>query len=981
LRERFIRSLIFFAEQGKFKGQYMGMTRWTRGAGLTIALFYFCSTSFVEAQHSYLSDGNNPHDFPLSANKKSASVFASESDYPGVLRAVKNLQQDIGHVTDITPDLNLDQAPSGEGVVIVGTIGKNPQLDQLIRNKKIDVTNIHEKWEAFTLQIIENPFPKVKRALVIAGSDKRGTIFGIYELSRQIGVSPWYWWADVPPKKSKTLFISSGLSITQEPAVRYRGIFINDEEPCLGRLAVEKFGGFNHAFYEKVFELILRLKGNYLWPAMWWASFNSDDPLNPRLADEYGIVMGTTHHEPLMRAHAEWKTYHGGDWNYETNPETLRKFWTEGVQRMGNRESIVSVGMRGDGDKAMTAETNIALLEKIVRDQRKIIRDVTGQEEAKTPQLWALYKEVQDYYDRGMRVPDDITLLLCDDNWGNIRKLPRLTDKPRAGGYGIYYHFDYVGDPRNYKWINTNPIIKTWEQMHLAYNYGVDRIWIVNVGDIKPLEFPISFFLDYAWNPKKWDQNSLTGYTRQWCEEQFGRTYASEIADIIERYSKYNARRKPELLTPETYSLVNYREAEKIVQDFQEIEKHAEAINANLPPSLRDAYYQLVLHPVKACDNLNQLYVTAGRNRLYALQGRASTNVLAEQVKVLFQKDSSLSAYYNKTLAGGKWNNLMNQVHIGYTYWQDPKQNVIPETKTIEIPDAADIGVSIEGSSDWWPSAVNEAILPVVDHYKKQTTYFEVFNRGQTPFDFSISTSALLKLSIESYHVEKESRVEVAVDWEAVPKGISKVPITITGPRNKKIVINAVIDNNDQALEPGTFAESDRHISIEAEHFCRAVTNSGISWNVLPDYGRTLSGVTPFPVTSAPQTPGRNSPHLEYDLNFADTATVTINMYLGTTLNFAGGDGLHLAVSIDDEKPQLLNIHYNETAKSWGKTVEDNTRLLTARSRITAPGKHVLKYWMIDPGIVLQKIVLDAGGVRPSYLGPPESYQAPALKK
>ena len=301
------------------------------------------------------------------------------------------------------------------------------------------------------------------------------------------GVSPWYWWADVPPRRHSTLYVKAGRRLLGPPAVKYRGIFLNDEAPCLTGWVNEKFGGYNHQFYTNVFELLLRLKANYLWPAMWDNCFNEDDPLNPKLADEYGIVMGTSHVEPMMRADKEWNRqgHTAAEWNYQKNPETLRRFWTEGLERNKSYENIITVAMRGKVDTPMSESANIALLERIVADQRKIIEQVMRTNATAVPQLWALYKEVQEYYEKGMRVPDDVTLLWCDDNWGNLRRLPTAEERHRAGGAGIYYHFDYVGGPRNYKWLNTVPIAKVWEQMNLAYRYGADRIWIVNVGDLK----------------------------------------------------------------------------------------------------------------------------------------------------------------------------------------------------------------------------------------------------------------------------------------------------------------------------------------------------------------------------------------------------------------------------------------------------------------------------------------------------------------
>jgi hypothetical protein len=366
------------------------------------------------------------------------------------------------------------------------------------------------------------------------GSNKRGAIYGIYDLSEQIGVSPWYYWADVPVAHKDALFVQAGKFEQGEPPVKYRGIFLNDESPGLsgwvqgkwGETSIKGTANMGSEFYTKVFELILRMKGNYLWPAMWNNAFNEDDPQNPKLADEYGIVMGTSHHEPMIRAQKEWTRHGKGPWNYNTNPDVLRSFWEEGIKRNKDFESIVTIGMRGDGDMPMAPANdmpaNIRLLEKIVADQRELIAKHVNPDVTKVQQMWALYKEVQDYYDAGMRVPDDVTLLWCDDNWGDIRRLPTPEERMRSGGAGIYYHFDYVGGPRNYKWLNTNPISKVWEQMNLALEYDARRIWIVNVGDLKPMEFPIEFFLSYAWNPKRWPQTKISEFTQLWAEREFG---------------------------------------------------------------------------------------------------------------------------------------------------------------------------------------------------------------------------------------------------------------------------------------------------------------------------------------------------------------------------------------------------------------------------------------------------------------------------
>ena len=953
--------------------------RLARFAVLSLFIAVIASAQTISTMNSkpYISPEMEPGSFTLSASAASAPLCVSSSDFPGVLRAAKDLAEDIERVTNAKPLLLSDTIPSNKEIVLIGTIGKNPWIDTLISRKKIGVAGISGKWETFLIQVVEKPFAGVDRALVIAGSDKRGTIFGIYDLSAQIGVSPWYWWADVPVRHRANLYVLPGRHTQGEPAVKYRGIFINDEAPALSGWAAEKFGGFNSKFYVHVFELILRLKGNYLWPAMWGSAFYDDDTLNPRLADEYGVVIGTSHHEPMMRAQAEWHRYGSGPWNYEKNENVLRDFWTKGIKRMDSNESVVTIGMRGDGDMPMTVGSNIDLLEKIVKDQRTILGTVTGKDVTTIPQDWALYKEVQDYYDKGMRVPDDVTLLLCDDNWGNIRRLPALGEKPRTGGYGIYYHYDYVGGPRNYKWLNTNQIERTWEQMHLAYSYGVKQIWIVNVGDIKPMEYPIQFFLDYAWNPDALPAGRLPDYTRGWAEQQFGKEHAGEIAEIMTAYTKFNARRKPELLSPETYSLVDYREAETVVADYNALAEKAQHIYDALPPESKDAFYQLVLHPVLACSNLNDLYVTVAKNRLYAKEGRTATNGLAQKAQELFGKDSAISYYFNKIMAGGKWDHMMDQTHIGYTYWQQPDKNTLPEVKRIEVPDAPEMGVAIEGRSAWWPNEGAEAMLPEFDRFNRQSYYVEIFNRGKTPFAYSVeSEQPWLVVSKSQGTIEAEERLWISIDWAKVPAGRQTAAITVTGPQNNRITVHATINNPSLPVDGNVqeFVESNGCVSVEAEHYSRAVGTSAVSWLKIPGLGRTFSAMTPVPVTSPSQSPEGASPHLEYTMYFFSTGEISAKAYLSPTLNFHNDQGLRYSISFDAEPPQIITMNADNSNRTWEQWVANNIIVSESHHNIHSPGVHTLKFWMVDPGVVLQKIVVDAGGVKPSYLGPPESF-------
>jgi hypothetical protein len=948
---------------------------------LLLAVFSFGTLphAFALGGLRYVATSFVPGAFPL-VQDQAAAIYVDDSDYPGVLRAANDLAADVARVTNRMPRVIAGDAPLAGNIIIVGTAGKSRLLDRLIREGKLDVGPIAGKWESFLIQVIPQPLPGVSKALVIAGSDKRGSIFGIYDLSEQIGVSPWYWWADVPVQPHNALFVKPGNYVVGPPAVKYRGIFLNDEAPSLTGWVNEKFGTYNHRFYEKVFELLLRLKANYLWPAMWNNAFNEDDPLNPRLADQYGIVMGTSHHEPMLRAQQEWKRHGSGPWDYAKNADVLRAFWTEGIERNKSYESIVTIGMRGDGDMPMAQSVagSVALLEKIVADQRSIIARHMNPDLTAVPQLWALYKEVQEYYERGMRVPDDVTLLWSDDNWGNLRRLPTPEERQRSGGAGIYYHFDYVGGPRNYKWLNTVPITKVWEQMNLAWQYGANRIWIVNVGDLKPMEFPIEYFLHLAWKPAAWPKERIGEYTRLWAEREFGPTYAAAIAGIVSRYTRFNGRRKPELLDPDTYSLVDYQEADRVVAEWEAIVSQAEQISSKLPENMRDAFFQLVLYPTKASAQVTELYIAAAKNRLYAEQGRAAANDFAAETRRLFDADRDLAAYYNHTMANGKWDHMMDQTHIGYTYWQEPPQNNMPAVREIELPSRAEMGVAVEGSPSAWPGAAGDPVLPTIDAFERPRRYIDVFNCGAQPFDFSASSDApWIVLSATHGTVAREQRLWVDVDWDKAPQGSARASVKVSRSGADPVIVRADLFNPRELTRDALrgFVETNGYVSIEAEHYTAKTEANGVRWDKIGDYGRTLSSMAVFPFTAASAAVPESSPRLEYRMYLFHPGKAEVEAILAPTLNFVPGRGLRFAMAFDSQPPRIVDALAANSLKDWETTVKDSVRKVKSTYQIEQSGYHTLKIRMVDPGLVLQKIVVDLGGVKPSYLGPPESYR------
>ncbi|HOG32957.1 MAG TPA: glycosyl hydrolase 115 family protein [Bacteroidales bacterium] len=912
--------------------------------------------------------------FALAREGEPAPMWVSGQDYPGVLRVAGHVQADMEKVTGNRPLLftGSDPAPC-ERMIIAGTLGKNGLIDQLVRSGRISGKWLKGKKETYVATVIQEPAEGIREALVIAGSDKRGTIYGLYDLSRQIGVTPLHFWADVPVPPAKDLYAMPGEYTPGEPAVRYRGIFINDEAPALSGWVHERYGAFNSRFYEHVFEYILRMRGNFLWPAMWGRAFYDDDPENPRLADEYGIVIGTSHHEPMMRAHVEWARYGTGGWNYQTNPLVLRNFWKEGMERKGDYESIVTVGMRGDGDEPMGTERNIDLLEQIIDDQRRIIEQVTGKPARQTPQMWALYKEVQDYHDQGMDVPEDVTLLFCDDNWGNVRKLPVQGEKPRAGGYGMYYHFDYVGGPRNYKWLNTNQISRVWEQMDLCYRHGVDRIWVVNVGDIKPMEFPIAFFLEMAWNPAAMTRQRMSAYPRTWATAHFGEEYAAEIAGLITAYTQLNSRRKPELTNPGTYHLFHYREADRVVATYRQLENRALELYRNMEASYRDAFFQLVLFPIQACANLNDMYVSAAKNQLYAREGRAATNEMASRVEELFIRDSLLTACFHNGLAAGKWNHMMSQTHIGYTYWQEPPVNVMPAVKRIPVPEAGRLNIS---------PGTGSSPLPVLDPFGSDTLFFEVYNTGVTPRRYLLKTgNSWLKVSSPQGSVDQQSAFFLTADWDKVPAGRTETYMelaqepgllqeTICPERIAVTVYNPVVPETPAT---GAFFESNGHVAIEAMHYSRRVQEAPWVWEHIPDLGRTHSGMRIVTKRGDPEAVPGAIAELSYDIVFFSQGTVQVEALFSPTLNFHG-HGLRYAIAFDDEPFRTVDVHGQYNERVWETWVADNIIRSGTEHQILTPGLHTLRIRAVDPFLVLQRIEIDAGGLLPSYLGPPESY-------
>ncbi|MBO7574425.1 MAG: glycosyl hydrolase 115 family protein [Bacteroidales bacterium] len=804
----------------------------------------------------------SPGRFSLIEKGLPAAVVTDPADASGVLIAAETLREDFARVCG-------KKAPAaGRRAILAGTPG-SALVRELVAKGLVDISPLQGEYESYLIQTLGDAVPGYDDALVIVGADMRGTIYGIYEISEQIGVSPWYDWADVAVEHREELSLAPGSYRVDPPAVRYRGIFLNDEAPCLTGWVKNTYGTNygDHRFYARVFELLLRLRANFLWPAMWDWAFYADDPENSRTADEMGIIMGTSHHEPMARNHQEWvrKRNADGPWDYTKNKKTLDRFFTEGMERAKDTEDLITIGMRGDGDAALGKEGEeakyIDLLESIIKNQRKIIRKVTKRPAEERPQVWALYKEVQQYYDLGLRVPDDVTILLSDDNWGNVRKLPTAEERKRKGGWGIYYHVDYVGAPRNSKWLNITPIQNMWEQLQLTYAYGVDKLWVLNVGDLKPMEYPIDLFLAIARRPEAFNVDNLLDHTRAFCAAAFGEDQADEAARILNLYSKYSGRTTAEMMDRTTYDLAS-GEFKRVSDEFARLEAEALRQFLALAPERRDTYRQVILFPVQALANIYEMYYAQAMNLDLYAKGNPAADRWADVVEKCFARDAFLMEQYNKEMSGGKWDGMMTQKHIGYRTWNDN----FPADR---LPQIQRIGDAAPGG-----------------------------------FSFA-----------------------------ADPRG---------------------------------------YTAVEAEHWFAAQPAADAAWTVIPDMGRTLSGVALMPYT-VPAEGGA----LSYRVQLPEgTSSVKVHVVTKSTLAF-NNTGHRYEVDLDGEKQiQFFNERLNEDPRNiytvYYPTVA--RRVVETVSELPASGGWTtLTLRPLDPGIVFEKIVVDYGGYTPQFLFGTES--------
>lgn len=933
---------------------------------------------------------------------KAAAIYIDPKgqNYNGLRLVANSFAEDVNLVAGVIPAIAPSWKELKETVIIAGSIGNNDIIDSLILKGTIDVNSIKDKRECYKIQVVEKPIEGVDNAIVIVGSDKRGTIYGIYHISELIGVSPWVYFADViPAKKPEIILSEEELNITsKEPSIKYRGFFLNDEWPCLGSWVTSTFGDFNEEFYDKVFQLILRLKGNFMWPAMWSAVFSENGKSHPlanaELADSYGIVMGTSHHEPMFRAGEEWKQINqqygtNPAWDFSSNPEAITKFWEDGLKRNKELESLITIGMRGEQDSALkgSEEENIQLLKDIILTQKQLLKE-QGLEDK--PQVLTIYKEVEQYWygtdkAEGLRnwdVLDDVTIMLADDNFANVRTLPTEEERNRKAGWGMYYHFDYHGGPRSYEWVNTTPLEKVWEQMSMAYDYGVRDIWIVNIGDLKPMEFPVSYFLDLAYDFETWGINGMNKtreYTKKWAMQQFKNAGGEEIIEGIESiltgYTKMSGCRKPEVTFASTYSYTNYNEAQRVLKKAINLENIAKSYYEKMPETLKDAYYQLVYYPAAASVNVVKMQIYAGLNNLYYKRNSVLANSYAALVEECKKKDIEMQNYYNDEMSNGKWKGMMSSPHIGYMEWS-PDGWTYPEVYNVSPKNGSVMIVDVQGTEKEYCSGT--AVLPTFTDLCKESYFITISNGGNAEFDYKLETSAeWIKVDDMQGTISDVKTIKVSIDWNKISQTSSGF-ITISGAGEMvKVNINAEVVDVD-GLPNMTFVETHDVISIEAEHAANNVPRSNVEWKVLENYGRTLSSVKMFPTTVSFEK-AEDAPYLEYLLRVKEDAEYTLTTYVAPTNNLYEKGRLKYAVAFDSEAPTIADALPKDffagsyVNNIWCDAVLENIHITTTVHKLDK-GIHTLRFYGLDAGLVLQKLVLSKGKLPVSYFGPEESF-------
>lgn len=942
--------------------------------------------------------------FTLASPRQTAAILYDASDAAVVKRAAELFAADVEAVTGRYPRVTSATGETGPAV-IVGTVGGSALIRRLSEAGKIDTAPLEGAWERYLIQTVANPLPGIRKALVIAGSDRRGAAYGLFTLSELIGVSPWYWWADVPVKKHAALHVDAPPTYSQTPSVRYRGIFLNDEDWGLTPWASQTFeperGNIGPRTYAKVCELLLRLKANYLAPAMHPVSTSFNQiPENKLVADTFAIVMGSTHCEPLLlNTASEWDTQTMGPWNYDKNKEGINRVLTQRVRENSPYENVYTLALRGLHDGAMSTtlpmHEKVRMLQQALLDQRQILAENIDRPVETVPQAFTPYKEVLEIYSNGLELPDDVTIVWPDDNYGYMKRLSGVREQRRTGRSGVYYHVSYLGVPHSYLWFSTTPPSLMYEELRKAYDTTADRLWLVNCGDLKGSEMQVSLFLDMAWDIGRFTADNVVSYPARWLAGIFGEAYYDRLEAMTREHLRLAFPRKPEYmgwgyhwnrfdhnceqLTDTDFSFTNYDEAQRRLEAYRQLGARAEALLHEIGDEARPAFYQLVYYPLRGAELMNRMTLGGQRNRWYARQGRAATNAVRDEVQRCYDSLQVITRGYN-SLLGGKWNHMMSmrQNYDGVSAYFN-----LPHLATHDAAGAPRLALQVAGEDVTGARAFHA--LPAFDNYLRRTYPVEIYNRGGGTLAWTAHASEpWVVLSKSAGKTADEERITVGIDWEKAPSG-NAVPAQIVfraGEQSEKVLVSLFNPTAPSRAElRGIYVENNGCVSIPAAGCHRVRENDRIKITAVEDLG--IEG--PALQLGDPTAPlqifrSRDVPCAEYDFYAFDAGSVDVYTYVLPTFplhadrDFRIGENTNTdtkySVQIDDGALATPSSSHVEYSQVWFESVLRNCAVNKSTLHIDKPGRHTLRIRVGDPGIVLQKIVLDFGGMKRSYLGP-----------
>lgn len=950
--------------------------------------------------------------FRLAGPRVQPVVYVDAGDALVVRKSAELFASDIGAVTGVPAKVVTSLEGTNE-CVIVGTADGCGVIRRLAETGKIDLSPIENGWERYHIKTVRHPLPGISKALVVVGSDRRGAAYGILSLSEKIGVSPWYWWADVPVKKQKSLYIDAAGYYSDEPSVRYRGIFLNDEDwgltPWASKTFEKERGNIGPRTYSKICELLLRLKGNMLAPAMHPVStpFHSI-PENRMVADTFAIVMTATHCEPLLlNTASEWDKKTMGPWNYDTNRAKMNEVLSGRVREASPYENVYPLALRGLHDAVMAdgipMKEKVRMLSEALSDQRRIIADELTCPVEEIPQAFTPYKEVLEIYSNGLELPDDVTIVWPDDNYGYLKRLSGPAERKRSGRSGVYYHVSYLGVPHSYLWFSTTPPALMYEELKKAYDTTADRFWLLNCGDLKGCEMQVSLFMDMGYDIDAFTAENVVEYPARWLSGFFGEAMYDDLLRNYNRFLTLSFSRKPEYmgwgyhwnhyangceqLTDTDFSFVNYNEAQSRLSAFSELGSYAQRTYDSLPEAGKAAFCQLVWYPFRGAELMNRMTLGAQLNRMYARQGRASANRTADGVRSCHDSLSIITDEYN-SVRNGKWKHMMS---MRQNYDRTSSYFELPRLSSVDTQGPASMSVCVEGEDASGMRSFRA--LPVIDSYLRPTRWIEVFNTGCGSMDWEAEVSdPWIVLSKYSGKTAFDERIEVSVDWEKVPAGndiLGEVLLRGTG-RTVKVLVS-VFNPASPARDDvrGLYVQSDGCVSIPAAGFHRITGNGNVALKAVPGLGAEGDALQlGDPVAPLQNYRDGNTPTAEYDFYCFDAGSVDVYTYVLPLFPLHADRDFRLpehtntdtkySIQIDGGAIVTPTSSHVEYSQQWYESVLKNSVVNKSTMHIDAPGRHTLRIRTGDPGMVIQKIVIDFGGMRRSYLGPLSTRVAPA---